>query len=86
MRLNFIASGGGIALFCCARIAKSASSGVNLKFERAALQAVLARERHKSAGLNLNAAERRFNLLFATRWRRAAILKFNDLKSAQVGA
>jgi hypothetical protein len=38
-------------------------------------------------GLNLNAtdpAERHFNLLFSARLQRAARLKFNDLKSAQV--
>nr|WP_314118429.1 hypothetical protein [uncultured Campylobacter sp.] len=50
MRLNFIASGGGIALFRCAQIVKSASGGVNLKFKHAAPQAALARERYKSAG------------------------------------
>ena len=48
-RLNFT-SDGRIALFRCARIAKSASGGVNLKFKHAAPQAALARERHKSAG------------------------------------
>jgi hypothetical protein len=39
-------------------------------------------------GLNLNAADpaqRRFDLLFGTRRRRVARLKFDDLQSAQVG-
>jgi len=65
---------------------KSASGGVNLKFKHAASWAALARERHKSAGAKFKRGGAAFKFAFAARWRRAARLKFNDLKSAQVGA
>ena len=61
---------------------KSALSGINFNVRLGRRHSL---ERHKSAGLNLNAAQRRLNLLFGTRRRRAAILKFRDLKSARLG-
>ncbi len=62
---------------------KSALSGVNLNVRLGRRRSLV--KRNKSMGLNLNATKRRFDLLFAARWRRAARLKFDDLKSAQVG-
>ncbi len=62
---------------------KSASGGVNLNMRLGKRRSLV--KRNKSVRINLNAAERRFDLLFGVRWRRAARLKFRDLQSAQVG-